>query len=762
MASWAAEAWSLGRHHGIDLAGAVGTTRELRALQSWSAAYERLLQEKGWLDPAQIAQALHDTAPLTAPQTVSLLDIEPTPAETAGLGCLEEAGWRIERVSLPRVTAKTSGYGAPNGESELEAAVDWARARIAADSQARIALVVPPTYATGTALEREFDQSSADVGFARGRSAARAPAVAAALAAIELFTPQGGVRSLSRWLRSPFFHGHASATAAAAARIDAELRGSLYGNLDFRTAFQNAGLAEFIRHHDTSLAAVLSAASDVIPEREVRLSPTRWTELWRTCLRTLGWLPASAIERDVALQLLDAAFSELSRLTPIVGTLTQQAAFDELQAIAQAPVSGPRMPLSGIHVLEHVDEVGPGFDAVWALGISDGAWPEKHAPNPLLPRRLQIEHELPYAHPGDAVRRARRSLERLRACAAHVIVSWPLREEDAPRRASALIEDWPLTTLQRDALRGRAAASSPARLTSLVDRPAPSPTSRLRGGAAMLNAQASCPLRAFIDFRLDARPLERWGRGVSPRLRGIMLHRAADRLLPAGTTRAALRDAVRDEAGLRITDIAESTLREHFGGAASALLHLFALERRRFIRVLQQTIEAESRRGDFTILDVEKSARIRIGDWVIHARLDRLDRLADGRLAIVDYKTGRQIQAPKWFGATLGDLQLPLYTLAVSEPVAAAVLCHLSPEEVRYRGYWEDAESFPDRTEKLDDGRSWREQLDHWAALIRVLVAEFANGDTRIRVAESEQLEGQYAAVSRIHEQLLLHKGSRA
>jgi hypothetical protein len=44
--------------------------------------------------------------------------------------------------------------------------------------------------------------------------------------------------------------------------------------------------------------------------------------------------------------------------------------------------------------------------------------------------------------------------------------------------------------------------------------------------------------------------------------------------------------------------------------------------------------------------------------------------------------------------------------------------------------------------------------------LIRILVTEFAAGDVRIKIAASDMLEGLYAPVSRIYEQLALHRAN--
>jgi DNA helicase-2/ATP-dependent DNA helicase PcrA len=63
------------------------------------------------------------------------------------------------------------------------------------------------------------------------------------------------------------------------------------------------------------------------------------------------------------------------------------------------------------------------------------------------------------------------------------------------------------------------------------------------------------------------------------------------------------------------------------------------------------------------VLHTEDSFEIRVGETIVVGRIDRIDKLPDGRVAIVDYKTGKARDQK----SADGSLQLSLYAVAAKE-----------------------------------------------------------------------------------------------
>ena len=152
---------------------------------------------------------------------------------------------------------------------------------------------------------------------------------------------------------------------------------------------------------------------------------------------------------------------------------------------------------------------------------------------------------------------------------------------------------------------------------------------------------------------------------------------------------------------------AERALARVFGRARGYLASLYGLEIDRLQRVLRALLREEGLRAPFVIRAAEQEAVIALGPLTFNVRVDRIDELADGTVAIVDYKTGERATAADWFGERLRDAQVPLYATHAIERVDAAVVTRLSLPDVGYFGFWR-GDSFPGPSEPSSSPRPAR------------------------------------------------------
>jgi RecB family exonuclease len=260
-------------------------------------------------------------------------------------------------------------------------------------------------------------------------------------------------------------------------------------------------------------------------------------------------------------------------------------------------------------------------------------------------------------------------------------------------------------------------------------------------------------LRAFCQDRLGARELEPLRFGLSARLRGIATHRAVELLL--GDLPAQSELAGREA---QVGATAKRALARLFGRVRAPLAELFTLEAEQLERVLVALLRAETARAPFRIVAVEQRSENTLGRWTLSARVDRIDELADGSIAIVDYKTGENATSADWFSPRLRDAQVPFYASHATGQVGAAVVARIAPAATTYSGFWR-GDAFPGRPNRYARPEA-DEQVAVWRKQLLELATELADGDTRIFAASYDDAANAYAPLTRVFEQLALARGA--
>ena len=130
-----------------------------------------------------------------------------------------------------------------------------------------------------------------------------------------------------------------------------------------------------------------------------------------------------------------------------------------------------------------------------------------------------------------------------------------------------------------------------------------------------------------------------------------------------------------------------------------------------------------------------------LGGLRLRLRLDRVDALSDGGVAIVDYKTGVAKPPAKWFDPRPQAPQLGLYVLAQRAaapalPVRAAAYAQLKPGEVRLQGIAADAGAWPGLVAPGDVRRAgladWTAVEAFWAQSLGALADEIRDGHAAV------------------------------
>lgn len=769
-AARAREAWNLWHVWRLPAEAVRGqATRETETWLRWAGHYRRLCAQHGWIDAARLpdetARAL--TEDHVAGRTLLLCGFdELTPQRQAFLQRWRELGGSAREVEAEarRETPIQSRRAYPDSHAEIRAAANWAREILETSSDARVGLVVPAVGALRAELWRVFSEvfhpSSLLPPYAEpptrafnlslGEPLAGNPLIRAALDALALLRGAVEFRTWSALLRSPYL-GDADSERDVRARLEVKLRARRAPQLSLEEAVWNA------RKFAAAPAFVqrLEALKDLSAALPARGMPHEWLATFDTALRTLGWPGERTLDsRDYqAAQAWRNLSFDLAALSPIRPHLGLDEALAKLEELAGDALFQPESPDAPVQILGPLEAGGLEFDHLWLLGLHEDIWPPAPEPNPFLPLALQRKYGLPRASARRELDYARLLTDRLLASAPEVVVSYPLRDGERELAPSPLIAALPLAS-------GEATYAEPFRLRpaplSLVEDVQGPPLHAARGGAGLLKSQAACPFQAFARYRLRVSDLETPAEGLDAGQRGNLVHRVLELLwrelaslegllarspddLAAMAARAAcqaLEDAGRDFPFLR------------------RQARLLELESERLARLALDWLEVERRRATpFEIAALEQQLDIELAGLNIACRADRIDRLPDGSLCILDYKTGKAAPA-QWDDERPEEPQLPLYALAVEdagEAPAALLYARLKRGEFKFLG----AAGAEDVAPGVKAAEDWPEQLSLWRERLSALATEAAAGHAAVSPRNGAETcrYCHLAVLCRIHEQ---------
>ena len=750
------DTWQRAADNDLDIRSIAREARsdDHRLFASVAGRYLGILERERWVDSAGLSglvRDLFDGDQVGTPECLYLAGLDREPATLAALcTVLESKGCRIARVPIPEGTARPQQMQFSDVEAEMRAAGAWARGIVDANPAARVAIVkqgMEHTAERDVRLVREGAvpgwqygsgalRNSVNVSF--GRNLAEYPAIAIALLALRWLAGPIASRDVSALLLSPLFGGDG---LQGRSRLELRLR-----ELPDRRWMPSMVSSALRPHKDDESGsdwlkriAWLSKKKRELPKRA---SPAHWAILFHEALSEMGWPGPGNLDSE-SFQLINRwreILNELARLDLVAPSMSIKQATGRLEMMAADTVFQAESRSAIVQLLGPLEAAGAEFDAIWLAGMTAADWPPAAHPNPLIARRLQVEHNMPDATPDDTLGFAEATLGRLMNSAPQVVCSYSTVVDDTEQTISELLRDrncrsadaWPDPGWHAGVLTCQTALVSATDSVPAIDE------ETLFGGAATIQRQMSEPFSAFVFGRLGASWLSRQAVGITPSLRGSVLHDALYRLYKDLPTRAMLLAWDENELRKRAEAAVHAAFVRHERDTDAMLAAILKLERRRIVQLVVNFVELDRERDGGDVAAVEGQLHFRRGNVNLSLRFDRIDRFADGSIAILDYKTGAAKTLLQKNGS-VREPQLFVYAAAADAVIAALALVNIDTREITISG---GGRGFSDESE-------WPRLLDDVGAEINAACTEFEKGDVRIDAEQSPTVARQLNLLSR-------------
>jgi probable DNA repair protein len=664
-------------------------------------------------------------------------------------------------------------------DAECRAAVAWVQQQWALQPQAKLAIVVPELAQLRAKLAALLDDvfhpqalapAYAEIprcyDFSLGLPLLQQPIIRTALDLLRLGWAKIPLlqSDISYLLHNPYWSSH-SREADMRARLDARMRRDLplnFGLMRLKAFLEQATQGE----HALAVEALqrdFMALWQAAQQASTRQLPSAWAVTFFNALDATHWRGERSLSSHEyqATQSFKQIGQQLAQLDFLLGKISASEAIQRLTQLCQAQIFQPESKSQpALQVMGMLEAAAEPLDGVWVMGMNDHIWPPVARPNALISAELQRQAGTPNASSEVQAEFALSVQQRLIKSAPQLIFSYSLKDGERQLRPSPMLQGLPL------------AEQSPALVSTLAEQlayasqhdwqwlddalaPAVATGENVAGGTALLKAQAICPAWAFYQYRLGARRLEQPVNGLDVMERGDLVHQVLAKFW-LGRDAQYLNEMPIDLLRNTLRQIADAVLasfnqlkNEVFSAA------FLGLEAERLVKLVSAwLIEVEMLRPQgFSVTACEQQYKTTIEDINITLVIDRIDTLEDGRLVLMDYKTGRQLDYKNWVEDQITEPQLPIYAAFLLQDAEVAAVCFAkvrhaenafagiaaSPDLVQGALVFDDK-----RGRKLFDENQfpdWPSIIQHWKSRITATAQQLKAGDAAVRFGDEKQLE---------------------
>jgi ATP-dependent helicase/nuclease subunit B len=739
-------------------------TQESRVLLRAQRNFAERCRRLGACSVADWKQSLRHQVPAPLPLVMAGF-APPGPRLASRLQELGVEFWPPEQVSAHQ--AGHAIVAASDSTDELRRAARWCREQLQRDPGARLLVVDLMLERRRPLLLQSFEHELLAGGLLDGRAEspfrieggqalASHATVRAALGLLQLGTGGLDFAELAALLRSPYVGLGAQGQRAW---LELQLRQRNVGRADCASllALARGARSRGAAARDASAGEGRAAADDGLFSGLERMGalaltgrrerPAWWGPQFAALLEAGGWpgeqpLDSAELQQCERFRELLGEFSLITIGEEALGSGAALHWLDALAARTSFDAASGDVPVT---VTGLTDDPLIDYDGVWVAGLSADCWPPPPRGDPFVPLAAQHAVNYPPASAHGRLTEARRAMAAWSRCARQLVCSWPASDAEVPLQPSGLLgTHQPRADARRDPVPVAtdelviAIRRSARRERRPDDRASAWPPGKaLAGGTRVLQLQSECPFRAVAELRLGALALPEPMPGLDRRERGQMLHRALEltwrelgnsgalqRLAAQGSALEALACRVAGRA------VGECLERRELPLAPALAVN----EERRVGNLVAELLRQEVGRAEsagFRASRLEQTQDCELGGWALRVRMDRIDQLEDGRIVVLDYKSGAA-QSFRPLDERPRQAQLLAYAVLAGERVAGVAAVHLAPGAIGWRGAAAEQALLPGLGRARAPSAPWPQLLEHWRAVVGRLVGDYVAGEAGV------------------------------
>ena len=543
------------------------------------------------------------------------------------------------------------------------------------------------------------------------------PLISNALLLLELAQPRIHHASAGAILRSPFIDGAVKERSARAMAANFLRRAR---ELDFSLSDMEAASERCV-----GLQKMFKRVRAVNAKTMRLMRLPDWSATFSDILEAAKWPAIEKISESEqgAVEHWNRALSELASLGLVAPPTTLNQAISHLRAILGRPSEQGDWS-SAVQILDASSAEGIEFDHSFVINGCENAWPMPGGLSPLIPYKLQRAHNVLGSHPDSVAEERQRKTRALFTSAPHVHVSFSGNISPALKPYVQICSNpepvWPgLTATQ---------SYPPVELDAQEDSQAPPlvQLEKVSGGSGIIKSQSQCPFKAFAEYRLKARGEDEACFGFDALARGTFAHTALELVWKTLRDQASLKALSADQIHDLVAQSVENAVQDDGSGPIRTLTA--EAERERLTALVSDWLAVEKQRlVPFAVEQLEQLLQVELSGLRLELRVDRIDRLPNGSLVLIDYKTGEQTKK-KLENDRPQEPQLLVYAAAVGEQVDGLYFAELRNDGVRAVGHGSGKHFYKQLGVKNHQEEAWDKFVADSEITVHRLAGEFVQG----------------------------------
>ena len=766
--------------------------KDHRNFARWAIQYQENALNNNWIDkyqiPSAITQHLAHSKPADLPQLIWLGFDGITPAQKTLVSAFEKLNANVVIAQLSDTHKPEKHYHEFSSiEEQWLASAQWAKQKLQNNPDCRIAIIAPDLDQSRATLEHTLTQVVSPTNIidpqyqenlpfhiSLGKKLGDIPIIRSAMNLLDLFSGRPiKYEMFAACLLDPFISA-ANVEQSARHKLEYKCREFLPYQIHLTNGWESI-LKRNLVSDTPELGKIFDRLRPLLEpiseQAEARNSFSDWAKLFLEWLGAFGW-PGDTTLNSADYQTVEAFKRELSNLTSL-DLIYSQSKPQVTTANAISLLNGrlrdqpfePEATSASIEVLGILECSEIEFDYIWFGNLNDKNWPPPIQRNPFIPTALQLKVGYYKSDLSLNSRHAHYRQNQLINHCGEIVFSRAQIEDDVEQQASPLINFLidPSTRLQPTTYQLTPGLSE----YFLAQKPdiehfddymgLPLANSSVRGGTFVIEDQSACPFRSYAIHRLNAREIEFRQPGLNPMDRGSLIHRILEQIWAQLRTSSELLST--DHQSQQSIDklISQSIHNSskkfyHQSGCESGF---FQAQSQWLKNLIKEWLEVErGRKQPFSIKSLEQPYTLKLGNLTLTFQIDRLDKLEDGSVVLIDYKTGKAPSISSWTGERPQQPQLPLYALAEMQSDNTTNISAMGYAQIRFgesglfgmtvdqvfhkEDYSGHKLSYLDKSRIDDELKSWPALLSYWSSTFEQLANEFSEGVATVNPRDNQ------------------------